>query len=216
MSIRSADGQRAVRGFPTRKTPRRLARRRHTCVRNSVEYPLRIGKQAYNYRQPVGLLNSPAPPSVVGRFHKRPWELACKAIVPWTFTSPPGPIPRWSIAELLRKASSSCGCRKMEFDVPFVLEAGKHLGRGRGGRPEAIDFCDYYAPQMLKLASPDRRCNCRAKPTNYATCRSASASLSALNFPLAIPVGMTTVAGRRQHGGSEAVERHARHRYEVR
>ena len=44
--------------------------------------------------------------------------------------------------------------RKMEFDAWLVYEAGKTWAEAEADVSEAIDFCEYYAREMQRLAGP--------------------------------------------------------------
>ena len=44
--------------------------------------------------------------------------------------------------------------RKYEFDAWLVFEAGKTWPEAEAEVAEAIDFCEYYAREMLRLAGP--------------------------------------------------------------
>ncbi len=85
--------------------------------------------------------------------------------------------------------------RKMEFDALLVLEAGKTWPEAEADVAEAIDFCDYYALQMLKLASPTRWSNCPASGMSWSICRLGwASSFRPGTSRSAILVGMTTAA----------------------
>ncbi len=63
--------------------------------------------------------------------------------------------------------------RKLEFDAWQVYEAGKTWIEADADVSEAIDFCDYYAREMLRYASPARYPSFPASETSCATFRSA-------------------------------------------
>ena len=79
---------------------------------------------------------------------------------------------------MLQRAASLLRRRKFEFDAWLVVEAGKTWPEAEADVSEAIDFCDYYALQMLKLPTRIRWCNSPANATSSATFLLASASLS--------------------------------------
>src|SRR5204863_1691349 len=59
---------------------------------------------------------------------------------------------------------------------------------------EAIDFCEYYAAQMRRLAAP-RAVNLPGENNfNFYEPRGAAVVIAPWNFPLAILCGMTTAA----------------------
>ncbi len=51
-------------------------------------------------------------------------------------------------------ASALLRKRKLEFDAWLVYEAGKTWPEAEADVSEAIDFCEYYAREMLRMASP--------------------------------------------------------------
>jgi 1-pyrroline-5-carboxylate dehydrogenase len=58
-------------------------------------------------------------------------------------------------AELLFGAAAILRRRKAEFNAWMIFEAGKTWPEAEAETCEAIDFCDYYAHQMLRWDSPD-------------------------------------------------------------
>ena len=57
---------------------------------------------------------------------------------------------------MLLEAARILRARKMEFDAWLVLEAGKTWPEAEADVSEGIDFCEYYAREMLRLAGPQR------------------------------------------------------------
>jgi RHH-type proline utilization regulon transcriptional repressor/proline dehydrogenase/delta 1-pyrroline-5-carboxylate dehydrogenase len=77
----------------------------------------------------------------------------------------------------------------------MIFEVGKTWAEADGDTAEAIDFCEYYARQMLHVdrggavASPPGEANrLRYQP------RGIGVVIAPWNFPLAIPTGMVTAA----------------------
>ena len=70
-------------------------------------------------------------------------------------------FPTWAAApiedrvRMLVRAANILRERKFEFDAWLVVEAGKTWPEAEGEIAEAIDFCEYYARQALKLANPE-------------------------------------------------------------
>ena len=92
------------------------------------------------------------------------------------------------VAELMRE-------RKLEFDAWLVFEAGKTWPEAEAEVAEAIDFCEYYAREMLRLAGPQpvvpmpgEKNEMRYLPLG------AGIIIPPWNFALAILAGMTTAA----------------------
>jgi 1-pyrroline-5-carboxylate dehydrogenase len=85
--------------------------------------------------------------------------------------------------------------RKMEFDAWQVYEAGKTWIEADADVSEAIDFCEYYAREAIRYASPDpvpqfpgERNILRYIPLGVGVV------IPPWNFPLAIMLGTTTAA----------------------
>ena len=94
----------------------------------------------------------------------------------------------WRAAEILRD-------RKYEFDAWLVFESGKTWAEAEGDVSEAIDFCDYYARQAIKLAQPDPLVQLNGERDEMVYLPlGVGVVIPPWNFPLAILVGMTTAA----------------------
>jgi 1-pyrroline-5-carboxylate dehydrogenase len=91
-------------------------------------------------------------------------------------------------AEILRR-------RKLEFDAWLVVEAGKTWPEAEADVAEAIDFCEYYARQMLKLADPPPVVQLPGEKDEMVYVPlGPGVIIPPWNFPLAILVGMTAAA----------------------
>ncbi len=110
-------------------------------------------------------------------------------------------FPTWSqvkaedrVAMLLRVAAI-IRKRKMEFDAWLVFEAGKTWAEAEADVAEAIDFCEYYARQLLKLAHPDPVVQLPGERDEMVYLPlGVGVIIPPWNFPLAILAGMTTAA----------------------
>jgi 1-pyrroline-5-carboxylate dehydrogenase len=141
-------------------------------------------------------INPSRPAEAVGIHQKATPEQARQAIeAAWKS------FPRWSETpvaervELLLRAASVLRRRKFEFNAWMILEAGKSWPEAEADTSEAIDFCEYYARRMLRLASPEplvqmpgERGHLRYIPMGVGVI------IPPWNFPLAILAGMTTAA----------------------
>jgi 1-pyrroline-5-carboxylate dehydrogenase len=121
------------------------------------EYLLRIGGEFVATGDPLVSVNPSHPREAVGIHHKATPELASRAVeAAYAY------FPQWSgtpAAErvrLLLEAARILRSRKMEFDAWLVSEAGKTWPEAEADVSEAIDFCEYYAREMLRLAGPQR------------------------------------------------------------
>ncbi len=160
------------------------------------DYDLLVGGKRYATPSKINSLNPSRPSEVVGIHSKATPELAEAAI-----ESASAFFPEWSRtpaaerARLLFNAAAILRRRKFEFDAWLVYEAGKSWMEAEADVSEAIDFCDYYARQMLKFDSPEpllqlpgERDELRYLPLGVGVV------IPPWNFPLAILVGMTTAA----------------------
>jgi 1-pyrroline-5-carboxylate dehydrogenase len=141
-------------------------------------------------------VNPSQPAEVVGVHQKAAAEQARLAVdAAWKS------FPLWSETpvaervELLLRTASVLRRRKFEFNAWLILEAGKSWPEAEADTSEAIDFCEYYARRMLRLASPEpliqmpgERGHLRYIPLG------AGIIIPPWNFPLAILAGMTTAA----------------------
>lgn len=92
------------------------------------------------------------------------------------------------LAEIIRR-------RKYEFDAWLVYEAGKTWAEAEGDVSEAIDFCEYYARQALKLAHPEPVVQLSGERDEMVYLPlGVGIVIPPWNFPLAIMVGMTVAA----------------------
>jgi RHH-type proline utilization regulon transcriptional repressor/proline dehydrogenase/delta 1-pyrroline-5-carboxylate dehydrogenase len=98
-------------------------------------------------------------------------------------------------AAVLFRAAEWMRSRRPQLSALEVFEAGKPWAEADADVCEAIDFCEYYGREMLRLdggdtvQSPPGEVNVlRYQP------RGVAAVIAPWNFPLAIPTGMVTAA----------------------
>ncbi|MBI3409658.1 MAG: L-glutamate gamma-semialdehyde dehydrogenase [Planctomycetes bacterium] len=109
-------------------------------------------------------------------------------------------FPNWrdtdadSRADYLVKAAEVMRRRKFELSAWEVYECGKQWREADADVAEAIDFCDYYAAEMRRLAG--RHANVFPGEENVYLYepRGVVVVIAPWNFPLAILCGMTTAA----------------------
>ncbi len=81
----------------------------------------------------------------------------------------------------------------MEFNAWLVYEAGKTWPEAEADVSEAIDFCEYYAREMLRLAGPHPMLHLPGEKDELVYLPlGVGVVIAPWNFPLAILVGMTT------------------------
>jgi 1-pyrroline-5-carboxylate dehydrogenase len=110
-------------------------------------------------------------------------------------------FPQWSATpaakrvEMLVRAAEILRRRKLEFDAWLVVEAGKTWPEAEADVAEAIDFCEYYARQMVKLADPPPVVQLPGERDEMVYVPlGPGIIIPPWNFPLAILVGMATAA----------------------
>src|SRR5262245_434451 len=133
---------------------------------------------------------------VIGRFSEgtredaeQAVEAAARAYPAWSRTSAE---QRWKIivriAAILRQ-------RKHEFSAMMVLEEAKSWPEADGDTAEAIDFCEFYARDMERLAQPQPLTMYPGEKNELEFIPlGVCAVIPPWNFPLAILAGMTTAA----------------------
>ena len=120
---------------------------------------------------------------------QRALQVASQAAKPWATTPPK------ARAELLMKAAAIMRRRRAELAAWMVFEVGKVWREADADVCEAIDFCDYYAREMLRLATPQRLGKVPGELGQmFYRPRGVAAVIAPWNFPLAILCGMTMAA----------------------
>jgi RHH-type proline utilization regulon transcriptional repressor/proline dehydrogenase/delta 1-pyrroline-5-carboxylate dehydrogenase len=97
-------------------------------------------------------------------------------------------------AAFLRKVADVFRNRRWELSAWITLEVGKPWREADADVAEAIDFCDYYAVEMLKLDSPQMRNVPGEDNAYFYEPRGVAVVIAPWNFPLAILCGMTVAA----------------------
>ena len=84
--------------------------------------------------------------------------------------------------------------RRFELAAWEVYECGKQWREADADVAEAIDFCEYYAIEMLKLGAPQHRDVPGEDNRYFYEPRGVAVVIAPWNFPLAILTGMATAA----------------------
>jgi RHH-type proline utilization regulon transcriptional repressor/proline dehydrogenase/delta 1-pyrroline-5-carboxylate dehydrogenase len=131
----------------------------------------------------------------IGRFPRseprhaaRAVEAARKAFATWSNT------PAAARADVLVRAAALMRKRRFELAAWEVYECGKPIREADADVAEAIDFCEFYAREMLRRASPRRRDVPGETNASEHLARGVAVVIPPWNFPLAIPCGMTVAA----------------------
>jgi 1-pyrroline-5-carboxylate dehydrogenase len=133
---------------------------------------------------------------VIGRFPEgssedavRAVEAAHKAFPSWSRT------PAADRVQLLVRIAAILRKRKHEFSAMMVLEESKSWPEADGDTAEAIDFCEFYAREMERLAEPQPLTPYPGEKNELQFLpMGVCAVIPPWNFPLAILAGMTTAA----------------------
>ena len=100
-------------------------------------------------------------------------------------------------AAVLFRAAEWLRARRADLAVQQCFEAGKPWDQADADVCEAIDFCEYYGREVLRLSSLSAR-SVQSPPgeANRLTYhgKGVAVVIAPWNFPLAIPTGMTTAA----------------------
>lgn len=94
----------------------------------------------------------------------------------------------------LQRVAEQFRRRRFELAAWICLETGKPWRESDADVAEAIDFCEYYAREMLKLGRPQHRDVPGEDNRYFYEPRGVAVVIAPWNFPLAILTGMTTAA----------------------
>src|ERR1700693_3749303 len=160
------------------------------------EYDLVIAGRREKTADKLKSLNPSRSSEVVGIHSKATAALANEAVEAayeyfpqWASTPPEMRV------EMLLRAAALIRTRKFEFDSWLVYEAGKTWPEADADVSEAIDFCEYYARQMQRLAHPDPVVQLPGEKDEMVYLPlGVGVIIPPWNFPLAIMAGMTAAA----------------------
>ncbi|MEP6921601.1 MAG: L-glutamate gamma-semialdehyde dehydrogenase [bacterium] len=160
------------------------------------EYPLVIGGERFKTDSKLESFNPANRTEVVGRFQKATKELATRAIdsayeafETWKLTSPQ------ERADLLFRVAGILRERKHEMSAWMIYEVGKTWPEADGDTAEAIDFCEFYAREMLRYAAPPAPTQLSGEVNRLEYIPlGVGAVIPPWNFPLAIMAGMTAAS----------------------
>ena len=104
-------------------------------------------------------------------------------------------VPAQDRVNVLLKAAEISIARKYELAAWECLEAGKPWAEAMADVEEAIDYLNYYAAEMTRLAKPQRMGNVAGEINDYFyDAKGVGVIISPWNFPLAILAGMSVAA----------------------
>jgi RHH-type proline utilization regulon transcriptional repressor/proline dehydrogenase/delta 1-pyrroline-5-carboxylate dehydrogenase len=159
-------------------------------------WPLVLDGRRISDRDWVPSMNPARPSQIVGY-----WACATVADADEAVAAARAAFPSWSAtpvgerASILLRTADILEERRFELNALEVFEAAKPWAEADGDVSEAIDFCRFYAAEMIRLgrgtvtqAVPGERCFQTWIP------RGVAAVIAPWNFPLAILCGMTAAA----------------------
>src|SRR5918993_549734 len=160
------------------------------------EYPLVVGGERVKTGDFLESFNPAKKTEVVGRFHKATPELARAAVEKaneafqtWSRTLPQ------QRADLLFRVASLWRERRHYFSAWMVHEVAKTWPEADGDTAEAIDFCDFYAREMLRYAAPQPLVKTAGEENRLSYIPlGVGVVIPPWNFPLAIMAGMTVAS----------------------
>ncbi|MFH1010471.1 MAG: L-glutamate gamma-semialdehyde dehydrogenase [bacterium] len=160
------------------------------------KWPVIIDGQRKMSGQTFARMNPAKTSEVIAEFAKGTKEMALEAVQAadkrfddWSHWEPE------ARARILLRAAALMRRRKHEFSATMVLEVGKNWVEADADTAEAIDFLEFYAREMMRLAEPQPLVSYPGEEENlYYIPLGVGAVIPPWNFPLAILVGMTTAA----------------------
>ena len=167
-------------------------------VRNQLgrEYPLVIGGERITTAGKLESINPANRTEVVGRFNKATKELAIRAVdtAYETFKSWRN-TPAKERADLLFRVAALLRERKNEMSAWMIFEVAKTWPEADGDTAEAIDFCEFYAREILRYSGdhPLVQVPGEENVLDYVPL-GVGAVIPPWNFPLAIMAGMTVAS----------------------
>jgi 1-pyrroline-5-carboxylate dehydrogenase len=160
------------------------------------EYALRLGGREVRTGQKLRSINPSHPVQVVGWHAAATPELARQAV-----EEAHAYFPAWAArpaaerAGILVETARLLRERKHEFSAWMVYETGKTWPEADADTAEAIDFCEFYAREALRLSGPQPLTPVPGEKNElYYLPLGAGVVIPPWNFPLAITTGMTTAA----------------------
>jgi 1-pyrroline-5-carboxylate dehydrogenase len=160
------------------------------------DYPLVIGGERIETGRTFDSINPAKKTEVVGRFQKATEELARRAVETadetfktWSRT------PAEERAELLFRVAAILRERRHELSAWMIFEVGKTWAEADGDTAEAIDFCEFYAREMLRYSAPQPIVKLEGEENRLEYIPlGVGVVIPPWNFPLAIMAGMTVAS----------------------
>jgi RHH-type proline utilization regulon transcriptional repressor/proline dehydrogenase/delta 1-pyrroline-5-carboxylate dehydrogenase len=158
-------------------------------------YPLVLGQQSVPTAQTIDSVNPSHCRQLVGRCGRATPAQAEQAVA-----AALAAFPAWRDtdakvrADYFFQAAKVLRRRRFELAAWQVYECGKQWREADADVAESIDYCAYYAREMLRLAVPQHRDVAGEDNEYFYDPRGVTVVIAPWNFPLAILCGMTTAA----------------------
>ena len=160
------------------------------------EYPLIIGGAAVPTGKWFESLNPSRPKEVVARIAQgdagsvdRAVAAATEAFAQWRL------VPADERAELITRVATRLDERRFELAALMTLECGKTWREADADVSEAIDYCNYYADELVRISDHRRRRDIEGETNEYFYApRGVVAVIAPWNFPLCLLANMTAAA----------------------
>jgi 1-pyrroline-5-carboxylate dehydrogenase len=160
------------------------------------DYPLVVGGERIETGDLLESRNPARKTEVVGRFHKATKELANRAVetANETFKTWGRTLPQQR-ADILFRVAALMRERKHYLSAWMIHEVAKSWPEADGDTAEAIDFCEFYAREMLRYAGPQPLTHIEGEQNRLTYIPlGVGVVIPPWNFPLAIMAGMTAAS----------------------
>jgi 1-pyrroline-5-carboxylate dehydrogenase len=159
-------------------------------------YPLIIGGEKITNKATFASRNPSQPDEVIGYFSSATVEQvdaavksAAAAFETWKH------VPAEDRAGYLFAAADLLKARRFEFNAWMIYEVGKSWPEADGDTAEAIDFMEFYAREMMRLAGDQTLVKLEGEDNQLVYIPlGVGAVIPPWNFPSAIMAGMTSAA----------------------
>ena len=159
-------------------------------------YPLVIGGKKITNKDTFASVNPSHPDQVIGHFSRATVEQANEAVqaAADAFTSWKR-VSAEERASYLFAAADLVRQRRFHFNAWMIYEVGKSWAEADGDTAEAIDFMEFYAHEMMRLAGEQPLTQIEGEDNELVYVPlGVGAVIPPWNFPCAIMVGMTSAA----------------------
>lgn len=160
------------------------------------EYPMWIGGKKVVTARKRKSTNPSKPSEVVGVFQDATKEQAIEAIEAANkYFDVWKKVPVKDRVKCLFKAASIMRSRKFELNALMCYEVGKTWFEADADTAEAIDFCEYYAREMMRLGEPQKLVPLKGEKSYLAYIPlGVGAIIPPWNFPCAIMAGLVVAS----------------------